>query len=148
MTQPPGNPPVGCASGASTPPRDQLNVLRILYFVYAGLMGLGGCFPVFHLAMGLVLLFAPLKPAASSDPFPIKLFGLFFVVMALIFMALIWTMGVLALLTARNLKQPRRLLFCRVTAGILCAMFPFGTALGVTTLIMLSKADMAALFVD
>jgi disulfide bond formation protein DsbB len=46
----------------------------------------------------------------------------------------------------RCLAQRRRYLLCMVVAGIACIFMPFGTALGVFTLVVLSRPAVKAAF--
>jgi hypothetical protein len=49
-------------------------------------------------------------------------------------------------LTARRLKRRRRRTWCLVVAAIECTLVPYGTALGVFTIITLSKDSVQHLF--
>jgi hypothetical protein len=49
-------------------------------------------------------------------------------------------------LAGRNLAQQRRYTFCLVIAGLLCIFIPFGTVLGVFTIVVLVRPSVKALF--
>jgi len=53
---------------------------------------------------------------------------------------------ILKLLTARALKRRRNRWLCLATAAISCLNLPYGTALGVATLMVLSRESVVALF--
>ena len=72
--------------------------------------------------------------------------GLMFVILGGTIILLGWTMAVLSFLAARNLKRRRRHLFCLVVAGINCLWMPFGTVLGVFTIIVINRPAVKASF--
>jgi len=55
--------------------------VSIFHYVVGGLAGLFSLFPIFHLVVGLFLVFAPEKFAGKGEP-PPAFFGWFFVVFA------------------------------------------------------------------
>lgn len=69
------------------------------------------------------------------------LFGLFLIVLlaGLAF-------GLSLIFPGRNLNQRRHFRFCHIVAAITCLFVPFGTVLGVVTLIVLNPPEMHALF--
>ncbi|MNW11626.1 hypothetical protein D3C71_2091290 [compost metagenome] len=54
--------------------------------------------------------------------------------------------GILTLMAARRLSQRRSLTLCIVVAAVSCMQIPFGTALGVFTLIVLNRPSVKAMF--
>lgn len=56
--------------------------------------------------------------------------------------------GISMLIASRRLRNYRSRVFCLVVAGIECAIIPFGTILGVLTLITISRDSVIRLFVD
>lgn len=125
--------------------REHLNLLRIFYWVIAGLHALGGCVPIIHLSIGLLIVNEKL-PAAKGDGPPPAAFGWFFIVMAVTLMAVIWTIAVLAALVARRLGEHRGYTFVLVVAGLLCLSMPLGTLLGVFTIVVLLRPTVKAGF--
>ena len=55
-------------------------------------------------------------------------------------------LAIMNLMSAHYLRKRRKRLFIMVTAGFNCACIPFGTALGVFTLIVLSRPSVEALY--
>ncbi len=55
---------------------------------------------------------------------------------------------ILKLFTAHALKRRRHRSLCIVTGALCCLNIPYGTALGVATLMVLSRESVAALFED
>jgi hypothetical protein len=122
---------------------EQLRWLQIFYYVTTGLMALVGCFPLIHLTIGAFLAFAP-AGAAKGDP---KLVGWIFMVIAIALIVFFWVLAGLQYLVARNIERRRRHMFCVVMAAITAATcVPFGTALGVFTIIVLMRPQVKAAF--
>jgi hypothetical protein len=61
-------------------------------------------------------------------------------------MLLTWAIAALVVLAGRRLLQRRARVYCMIVAGVLCINFPIGTALGVFTLIVLSRPSVKLLF--
>jgi hypothetical protein len=122
-----------------------LRLLSIFHYVTAGLAGLFALFPLIHLVMGLVMILAPEKFSSAGEPPPAWL-GWLFVVMASLFILLGWTFAGFVFAAGRFLAKRKRYLFCLVMAGIECMFMPFGTVLGVFTIIVLSRDPVKRLF--
>ena len=127
---------------------EHLRLLSIFHYVVAGIGAFFSCFPVFHLAFGLVMLFAPgiLEHGPKENPEGLRLVGLVFVGFAAAFMLTGWTISFCVYLAGRFLGRRQYYMFCLVMAGILCVMVPFGTVLGVFTIIVLVRPSVMALF--
>ena len=129
-----------------------LDLLATLHYVLAGIMGFFALMPIGHIAIGLAMVSnangVPLPADGTAGPpavFPME-FGWFFVIIGGMSMLMGLLMTGAAFLAARNLKRRRNLLLCQVFAGLECMMFPLGTALGVFSLITLSKPEVKELF--
>lgn len=124
---------------------EHLKLLSIFHYIVGGLAGLFALFPVIHLVIGLVFILAP-EAVESNGKAPPAFLGWLFVIFAGMF---IITGGVLAgfVITAgRFLVRRRHYLFCFVIAAIECAFIPFGTVLGVFTIIVLMRESVKELF--
>lgn len=124
---------------------DHLRLLTVFHYVVAGLTALFALFPLFHLALGLFMVFAPDKFAGKGESPPVFV-GWIFVGFAAMFIFAGWTLAALTLVAGRFLSKRRHYMFCLVMAAIQCAFFPFGTALGVFTLIVLLRDSVKQLF--
>jgi hypothetical protein len=126
---------------------DQLKLLTIFHYVVAGLAAMFALFPVIHLAMGIFFVVSahhhPSSPGQSPPP---VWFGWIFIIVASLFIAAGLTMSALILATGRSLARRKRHGFCLVTACVECLFMPFGTALGVFTIIVLNRASVKQLF--
>lgn len=128
---------------------EQLKTLSIFHYVVGGLIALFACFPIIHLIIGITFLTGgfPTPPSQPNEPdFPIKMFGLMFTIIPLILILGGWTLAIFAVIAGRKLAARQSYMFCFVVAAILCAFMPFGTVLGVFTIIVLSRDSVKQLF--
>lgn len=125
---------------------EHLRLLRIFHFVLAGITALGACVPFVHLTLGILMLTGNFPPGQRHGPPPPPMLGILFVVLGAGFILFGWLMAFLTFLAGRNLGQRKHFLFCQIVAGVMCIFFPFGTALGVFTLIVLARPSVRQLF--
>ncbi len=85
------------------------------------------------------------KFTGSGGP-PPALFGWIFVIFASVFILIGWTIAALILTAGRFLARRQHYMFCLVMAGVECAFFPFGTVLGVFTIITLTQEPVRQIF--
>ena len=128
------------------PTQDQqhLDLLGIFHYVVAGISALFSLIPVIHLAMGLAMVTGHF-PHNPNEPDP-TMFGWIFVAVGGAFILCGLTFSALLAYAGHCLRQRRRHTFCLVIAAISCAFMPFGTVLGVFTLIVLTKPSTKLLF--
>lgn len=126
---------------------EHLRLLAIFHYVCAGLAAFFACIPLLHLALGLVLFLAPESFGSRHDA-PPRAIGLFIVCFAAVFIACGWTFAILLAFAGRSLARRKRYLYCLVMAGICCVFMPFGTVLGVFSIIVLSRPSVKALFLQ
>ncbi len=124
---------------------EQLRLLSIFHYVVAGLAALIACFPIFHLILGLVFIFASKHVTGNGEP-PPAFIGWIFVILAATFIAIGWTIAALILTTGRFLAKRKHYQFCFVMACIECMFMPFGTVLGVFTILVLVRESVKPLF--
>jgi hypothetical protein len=124
---------------------EHLRLLSIFHYVVSGLAALFACFPVFHLVFGLFFIFAPQKSGQGSNQFP-ALMGWFFVAFASVFILLGWTFAVCVLIAGRFIAARKHYTFYFVMAAVECLFMPFGTCLGVFTILVLNRASVKELF--
>ena len=133
-----GASPVGEPEGGHVTDRqdNHLNLLSVFHYVVGALVMLSGCLPGLYLGMGVVLLAASFDK--SSKDAPPALMGVIFILLFGVFMIIILAMGVLVLIVGRKLAQRRGYMFCFVIAAIECLWVPWGTVLGVFTIVVLA----------
>lgn len=135
------------APPASAEDLQQLRLLSIFHYVVAAITGLFSLFPVIHLVIGLAMVngHMPVPPDQPGAPSP-ELFGWFFVAFAGVFIVCGLTLAGFIAYAGRCLARHRRHTLCLVVAGLSCMMMPFGTVLGVFTLIVLLRPQVRQLF--
>jgi len=127
---------------------NHLNLLSIFHYVFAGISGISACFPIFHLIMGLSMLFGDFFPPEVSPemPFPFEIFGLMFTLIPAAIIFLGWIFAIALAISGYFISKRRNYLFCLIVAGISCFLAPVGTVLGVLTIVVLMKDDVKLLF--
>lgn len=125
---------------------EQLNLLSIFHFVLAGLSLVGIGFVGLHYAM-MHLVFEDsgmLKPA-KGGPSP-ELFFAFFKIFYAFAGSMIVSFGVVNLISGLCMRKRQGRVFSMIVAGLDCLGFPFGTMLGVFTLIVLGRDSVRELY--
>jgi hypothetical protein len=128
-----------------TKDEEHLRLLSIFHYVVAGLAALFALFPIFHLIIGLIFVFAPESLQQHGSP-PPPFIGWFFVMISLAIITLGWIFAAMVFLTGRFLAKRKNHLACLVMAGIECIFMPFGTVLGVFSIIVLTRDSVRELF--
>ncbi len=122
---------------------EHLRLLRLGYLISGCLNALWALFPLIYVAMGLFITTVGTFDNKTSDA---RFLGLFLVVIGGTISLLVGTVAVLKLLTAKALRERRSRTLCLVTAGISCLAIPYGTALGVCTILLLTRPSVRAQF--
>jgi len=122
---------------------EHLRILAVFHYVVGGLAALVACFPFIYLFVGIAMVVA-----ADSNPHngPPAIIGFFFIAVALAIILAGWALAAATVYAGYCLQQRRRYMYCFVMAGILCVFFPFGTVLGVFTILVLLKPEVKAEF--
>jgi hypothetical protein len=111
------------------------------------MMALVACIPIFHLIFGIIMIVTPDKMGAGDQAPPLFI-GWLFALIGGIFILIGWALALCIIITGRFLASRRRYLFCLVIAAIECIFIPFGTVLGVFTIIVLTKLSVKQLFLS
>ena len=119
-----------------------LNLLGIFQYVVGGMTAFFACFPIIHLVIGIALISGKFDGGSPPPAF----FGWLFVIAASVFILLGWALAAIMIFAGRRLRQRRSHTFCFVLACFECIIIPFGTVLGVFTIIHLSKDSVRQLF--
>ena len=118
---------------------EYLKLLSIFHYVVGGLAGFFACFPLIHFCLGVAMLVGAIDGAPT------------FVGLLLVFMATLvilggWALAVCLIIAGRKLAKRKNYMFCLVMAAISCVFMPFGTVLGVFTIIVLVRPSVKELF--
>jgi len=124
---------------------EHLRLLSIFHYVVGGLAALFSFFPVIHLVIGIVMLVAPESFESDGDKVP-AFMGWLFVIGPCIFILGGLILSGMVITTGCFLSKRKHYLFCFVIACIECVFMPYGTILGVFTIITLSKESVKEIF--
>lgn len=126
---------------------EHLNLLAVFHYVVAVLGGLFACFPLIHVGVGVMMLMKPqLMTGGQGGTPPPALFGLFFIIIGGMFALFGWAAAVCTFISGRFLAKRRKRMFSFVMAAIMCMFAPFGTVLGIFTIIVLSRESVQRLY--
>src|ERR1700742_3100547 len=118
---------------------EHLRLLSIFHYVVGGLALLFACFPLVHVTIGSIFIYAAGHAHSASGDAPPEIIGWIMVFFGLAFFALGIAFGVGLLWSGHCLARRKHYQFSLVMAGIECLFVPFGTVLGVFTLVVLSR---------
>ena len=124
---------------------EHLRLLSIFHYVVAALAALGALFPVIYFIVGLIIVFARDKFPDHGQAPPVVL-GWLLAIFALMLITFGWIFAALLATTGRFLAQRRHYTFCLFMAGLECIFMPFGTVLGVLTIVVLVRESVRSLF--
>jgi hypothetical protein len=127
--------------------KEHLRLLAIFHYVVAGLAALFSFFPLLYTTVGAIFIFAARHgtPKPGEEPPPEFIGWIFAMVGSLLFLLGI-AIAICILIAGRSLAKRTRYWFALVVACIECLFIPFGTILGVFTIVVLSRESVKALF--
>jgi MFS family permease len=126
------------------PVHRRLRRLALLHLAFAGLGAILALFPLFHVAIGIGFItgaFSAGSPVVTSP-----LAGWLFVAFGAAAVVAVLVFSLVLAMAANYLGQASHRDFCMVVAGVTCAVFPVGTALGVYTIVTLSREEVRRVF--
>jgi hypothetical protein len=122
-----------------------LKLLSIFHYIVAGLTAAFSSMFLIHAGLGLTMLMRPGSFDGKNRPDPFA--GWLFFAMGCAAVAFGWTLAAGIGLGGRFLAKRKHHTFCLVMAGIEAGMCsPFGTVLGVFTIIVLLRPSVKELF--
>jgi len=125
---------------------ERLQLLAIFHYVVAGVAGLCSFFPLVYSVMGGFLIYAAQHPGPNNQEPPPPFLGWIFIAVGAVFFLAGITMAICILIAGRCLSRRKGYSFALVMACIECLFVPFGTVLGVFTIVALSRESVKALF--
>jgi hypothetical protein len=143
---PSASPPEAATQDQQRRDREQLKLLSIFHFVFGGLALVGIGFLCVHYAIMHTVFSNPEMWKSQKEAMPPKAFLDAFIWFYL-FMGVMLLAGlVLNVLSGLFLWQKRHRVFSFIIGGLNCLQIPFGTALGVFTIIVLSRDSVRQLY--
>src|SRR5438876_6722313 len=126
---------------------EHLRLLSIFHYVVAGVAAFCSFFPLLYTIMGFVFVGLSHHPSTNpaQQPPPAAL-GWAFVVLGIFLFLLGAMFAIVVAFAGRSLSRLNHYWFAFVVACVECIFVPFGTILGVFTIIVLSRESVKTLF--
>jgi hypothetical protein len=118
-----------------------LDLLGIFHYVLAAFIFLNSLAGLIFVGIGSIAIAGILSDQPHDMNIAILAVSMIFFLGPLIFMGLMWTLAVLVITAGKRIGQRTSPGFCLVVAGLECLFVPFGTILGILTLIALTKEE-------
>src|SRR5438552_18455312 len=126
---------------------ERLRLLAIFHYIVAGLAVLFSLFPLLYTTIGAIFIFVARHGTPKpSEELPPEFLGWIFVGLGSFLFLLGIAMAICILVAGRCLSHCKCYTFTLVMACVECLFIPFGTILGVFTIIALSRESVKALF--
>ena len=127
--------------------KEHLRLLAIFHYIVSGLAALFSFFPLLYTIIGGIFIFAARHGTAKpGEELPPEFLGWIFVGVGSFLFLVGIAMAICILIAGRCLSRHRYYSFALVMACIECLFVPFGTILGVFTIITLSRESVKAFF--
>jgi len=127
--------------------KEHLQLLAIFHYVVAGLAALFSFFPLLYTTVGTIFIFAARHGTAKpGEELPPEFLGWIFAVIGSALFLIGLAMAICILIAGRSLALCKRYSFILVMACIECVFIPFGTILGVFTIVVLSRESVRESF--
>jgi hypothetical protein len=127
--------------------KEHLQLLAIFHYVVAGLAALFSFFSLLYTTVGAIFIFAARHGTAKpGEDLPPEFLGWIFAVLGSLLFLIGIAMAICILIAGRSLALRKRYSFVLVMACIECLFIPFGTILGVFTIVVLSRESVRGLF--
>jgi len=127
--------------------KEHLRLLAIFHYIVAELAALFSFFPLLYTTIGAIFIFVARHGTPKpGEELPPEFLGWIFVGLGSFLFLLGITMAICILITGRCLSRFKCYSFTLVMACVECLFIPFGTILGVFTIIALSRESVRTLF--
>ena len=124
---------------------EHLQLLSLFHYIVGGLMALFACIPILHITIGVLMIVSPTFLGAHGNA-PPPIIGWMFIILGGLFVLFGWSIAGLIIFSGRCLARRKHYLFSLAIAGVSCMIVPFGTVLGVFTIIVLLRPGVKELF--
>jgi hypothetical protein len=123
---------------------EHLRLLRIGYLLQGAMYAIASAFGTIYCVIGLILMIvAPHSDGRNGDP---RLIGGFMVILGIALALGLAAFGGLLLYAARCLRLRQSRGLCLVAATLTCLQIPIGTAIGISTFMVLGRRGVRAMF--
>jgi hypothetical protein len=127
--------------------KEHLRLLAIFHYIVAGLAAFFSLFPLLYTTIGAIFIFVARHGTPKpGEELPPEFLGWIFVGLGLFLFLVGIAMAICILIAGRCLSRRRCYSFTLVMSCIECLFIPFGTILGVFTIVVLSRESVKTLF--
>ena len=127
--------------------KEQLRLLAIFHYIVAGLAALFSLLPLLYTTIGAVFISAARHGTPKpGEELPPEFLGWIFVVLGSGLFLIGIAMAICILIAGRSLALRKRYSFALVIACVECLFVPFGTILGVFTIVVLLRESIKTMF--
>jgi len=127
---------------------EHIKLLSLGYMISAGVAAFFSVLGLFYILMGIVMSIAisHAPPSAKTGEPPPAFIGWIFAGVGLLIFLLATGVAIARFWAGRCIKRRKSRTFCMVIAAIGCLEFPYGTALGVLSLMVLGRGSVIKQF--
>jgi hypothetical protein len=122
-----------------------LKLLSIFHYVVGGIAAVLAFIPIIYIVFGILAICSP-GPFESEGETITVFMGWIFIITGTVFVVLGWAFAVCIICAGRYLARQVHYMFCMVMSAIECIFMPFGTVLGVFTIVVLAKPSVKEMF--
>ena len=124
---------------------EHLKLLALFHYIQGGFVACFAFFPLIYAFMGGFMLIVGSVETESAEQFP-DVIGWFFIGFGVMGSLLIIAIAVLKIYAGWCISQRKNRIFCLVIAGLNCFSMPYGTALGICTIMVLLRPAVSEAF--
>lgn len=121
---------------------EYLRILAIFHYVVGAIAAVFSFLPVIHLAIGVMIMTGQFD---VHEP-PLRWAGGLMTAIAALIIVIGLVFAILVIVAGTKLRRRRNYTFCLVMAGIECMFMPFGTVLGIFTILLLTRPGVREMF--
>lgn len=125
---------------------EQLNLLATFHYIVGGIGVFMACLPLIHLTIGIAMLNGTLPMNNNKSEIAPNFVGVIFIVMGGVFFVIGQCVALLTIYSGKQIKKRKKHTLSFVLGCVLCMFMPFGTILGVFTIILLSKQEVKEMY--
>ncbi len=126
---------------------EHLRLLTLFHTILGILIILFSSIFIIHAVLGLTIFLHPASFGGPAKNQPPPAFGLLFFLLGGLFVLGGWFLGALTIYAGQCLRMRKKYTFIQVIEALLCFFItPFGTALGIFTLLTLNQPTVKAMF--
>jgi len=125
---------------------EHLRLLSIFHYVVGGLGCLFSCMTIFHIVIGLIIIIAPEKMGGHNDEFMPGFAGWMFFIMGATFFIIGQAISIAIIMSGRFISKRINYMYSFIVGCVECMFVPFGTVLGIFSIIVLSKESVKKIY--